>query len=912
MRIDGRGTVTVGARARRFLETDPGNTRSEFKRLMGTAQAIEFAAAKVSKRPEELAAEVLRSLRADVKEHLGLVPARAVISVPALFELPQSAATSEAARLAGFEKVELIQEPVASALAAGWTADEASGSWLVYDLGGGTFDVSLLETRDGLLRVVGHDGDNFLGGRDFDWALVDWVLADRRAPPASRSPGPTRRTPPPSASSSSPSRRPRSSSPGPTGPRSPCPAPSRSGAAPSTSIWRSSAPRWRASALRSSTGRSRCASGCSRRTGSRRRSSARIVLVGGPTVMPRLRSAVRDALGVRFGEGLDPMTLVAQGAAIYAATAGLDARAAAVSEEPGRRVWLQYPAMSSDLTPHVVGRLVDTGPSAEGLKLRIVRTDGAWTSEEANVDGEGAFVLTVDLLPRRPNVFRVEGSTAAGVAVELSPSTFTIVQGMTISDPPLSRTVGVALANDGVHVFFERGAPLPARRTFVLHTIESVARGSSSCLLKIPIVQGELEQAHLCRLVGALEIGGAAVKASLPAGAPVEVTLELDRGGHLSARALVPALNQVFEHVAHLLVPDATPESLDETVKAMRARLRELRSDAVRRDAQRVIGKLTFAEVSLAEVENDIAAARGGDADAAQKARRTLLEIDGLLEEADADKRWPELDEEAREELAYASALISRWGVPSEKQLFDEAARAVEKARAGRQPVELQRQLRVVRNLRVAAFHRDPKAWERLFERAASEADQCTDLVKAQALVRDGRKAMEKRRHRRAPAHRRGPVEALAGLGAEQEARVRLGGALAHGRQRHAEAERGLAGEDPRQPVLRARSPCPREPRARSSARGRSSSGCWSSGSESAATYATPVGPAPRTADKVRRAMAELRDPERRLEHELWARLDPSAAAPPPNPDAPEQKERPRADAPWKGALAALGWRASR
>src|SRR5205085_7283428 len=69
-------------------------------------------------------------------------------------------------------------EPVASALAAGWAPDAAdtAGAWLVYDLGGGTFDVSLLETRDGLLRVVGHDGDNFLGGRDFDWALVDWVL----------------------------------------------------------------------------------------------------------------------------------------------------------------------------------------------------------------------------------------------------------------------------------------------------------------------------------------------------------------------------------------------------------------------------------------------------------------------------------------------------------------------------------------------------------------------------------------------------------------------------------------------------------------------------------------------------------------------------------------------------------------
>ena len=178
VRLDGKGTATVGARAARFLDSDPRNTRSEFKRLMGTATALDFPAAKAGRLPEELAAEVLRSLRNDVKEQLGVLPEQAVISVPALFELPQSSATTKAAQLAGFTRVELIQEPIASALAAGWTASEGTGYWLVYDLGGGTFDASLLETRDGLLRVVGHDGDNFLGGRDFDWAIVDWAIGE--------------------------------------------------------------------------------------------------------------------------------------------------------------------------------------------------------------------------------------------------------------------------------------------------------------------------------------------------------------------------------------------------------------------------------------------------------------------------------------------------------------------------------------------------------------------------------------------------------------------------------------------------------------------------------------------------------------------------------------------------------------
>jgi molecular chaperone DnaK len=113
VRIDARGNVTVGGRAHRFLHRDPENTRGEFKRLMGSPSRLHFAAANVDKTPEELAAEVLRSLRKDVEAQLGFAPARAVVAVPALFELPQIRATSEAARLAGFERVETIQEPVA-------------------------------------------------------------------------------------------------------------------------------------------------------------------------------------------------------------------------------------------------------------------------------------------------------------------------------------------------------------------------------------------------------------------------------------------------------------------------------------------------------------------------------------------------------------------------------------------------------------------------------------------------------------------------------------------------------------------------------------------------------------------------------------------------------------------------------
>jgi molecular chaperone DnaK len=744
IRIDARGNVTVGARARRFLDSDPDNTRSEFKRLMGTAQPIRFAASGVEKKPEELSAEVLRSLRADIADQLGVAPARAVISVPALFELPQSSATSEAARLAGFERVELLQEPIASALAAGWTIEDSGGAWLVYDLGGGTFDVSLLETRDGLLRVVGHDGDNFLGGRDFDWAIVDWVLSQV----AKGGPTLTRANPEHAglvrkiklAAEEAKIELSRVAETSITVPNL-----EAFGKAFDVDVVidRATLERLCAPAV------DRSIAVCRRLLqahGVAEGGLTRVVLVGGPSVMPVVRRKVSAALGVPPAEGLDPMTLVAQGAAIYAATAGLEARPTAVEQVRGAKVWLQYPAMSSDLTPHVVGRLVErTGPvNSVPTEIRLLRGDGLWDSPWTPLDEEGAFVIPVSLVPRKPNVFRLEGKNLQGDTVQLDPATVTIVQGLTISDPPLSRTIGVALASNEVRVYFERGAPLPARRTFTLHTVESVARNAEKSFIKIPIVQGEYEQAHLCRMVGALEISGRELKQTLASGSEVELTIELDRGGRMSARALVPGIGQVFEHVAHLLVPEADPEVLASTVTAVRERLGELRTDAFRRGSKESLEKLARIDAALSEVGRDIDAARGGDQDAAQKARRALIEVDALIEGVELDRRWPELDREAREALIWSTGWVHEYGQPHEVSLYQETAKAVEKARQGRDPLELQRQLRLLRRLGGAAYGRHPDAWKHRFEDAASDAGNATDVAKAHALVKEGRDALAK------------------------------------------------------------------------------------------------------------------------------------------------------------------------
>ncbi|HEY0191654.1 MAG TPA: Hsp70 family protein [Kofleriaceae bacterium] len=736
VRLDKQARATVGTRARRFLEQDPSNTAAEFKRLMGTGKPIEFPAAGTTRKPEELSAEVLKALRQDITDQLGVAIDRAVISVPALFELPQSAATSEAARLAGFARVELLQEPIASALAAGWRAEQdGTGSWLVFDLGGGTFDASLLETRDGLLRVVGHDGDNFLGGRDFDWTITEHLASQLAVVP--------RRNNPAHAAALRVLRL----------------------AAEDAKIELSRGDKAQVSLAQPLTidGQEievdleldratverlctplvdRAIDVCLRlmqANGLAAGALSRLVLVGGPTVMPMVRNRVAARLEAQIAEGHDPMTLVAQGAALYAATAGLDGRAAAAAAPAGRQIWLQYPAVSSDLTPHVVGKFVGSDPPA---KISLVRADGGWTSTEASVAPDGTWLTTVSLLPRRACTFTIEARDAAGALVTVSPPSLTIVQGLTIGDPPLSRTLGVALASGHVQTYLERGAPLPARRTFTHHTIETVAKGSSDSVLRIPIVQGELSQAHLCRLVGTLDIGGDAVTDTVPTGSAVEVTIELDRGGRLAARALVPAIGQVFEHVAHLLVPEAAPEALDASVRDLRRQLMELRTDAFRHGLGQVIEKLDRIESRLSEAERDIDAAHGGDADAAQRARRTLLDVDATMTEADLACKWPELDEQSRRTAIYASSIVSQHGTEAERGLLQDVLAAMDKARRDKDAAELERQMRLASRLMNGAYNRTPEAWEAHFEHAASEVSKCSDLPRAQKLVGEGKAAI--------------------------------------------------------------------------------------------------------------------------------------------------------------------------
>ena len=169
------GERLVGQVAKRQAITNPENTISSIKRKMGTAEKVHAGGKDYT--PEEISAMILAKLKADAEAYLGEPVTEAVITVPAYFNDSQRQATKDAGKIAGLEVLRIVNEPTAAALAYGLDKDKDE-TILVFDLGGGTFDVSILELSEGTFEVQATNGDTHLGGDDFDQKIIDWMVGE--------------------------------------------------------------------------------------------------------------------------------------------------------------------------------------------------------------------------------------------------------------------------------------------------------------------------------------------------------------------------------------------------------------------------------------------------------------------------------------------------------------------------------------------------------------------------------------------------------------------------------------------------------------------------------------------------------------------------------------------------------------
>jgi molecular chaperone DnaK len=619
--VDNGGAVVVGAAAYAGASKSPADTATEFKRLMGTDDTRTFPGSGKRMTPEELSAEVLKELLRWAAADGGHTPNAAVITIPAMFQLPQCEATRRAAEMAGILHAPLLQEPIAAAIAQSGAGKVLDGSWLVYDLGGGTFDVSLVRSRAGRLQVLDHGGDNHLGGRDFD-RMVARSIADRIRREGRL--GDFKRTDPALADAFTRLR--------------------LEAERVRIALSKEEQVLYKVDDLARDAGGApvsfevaldrgeleslveplivRTTAMCAEllsRSGITAKELRGIVMVGGPTLTPCIPRIIERELGIEARHHMDPMNIVATGAAIFASTQQLPEKLR--THTTGSTVLkLEYEPMTTNPSPLLAGKIEGATKVA---KIRITRSGGGYDSGAIAVK-KGAFGADLELKQRELNVFILEGFDADGGKVAVEPSQITVLHGFSVAKPPLSQSVGVMLADNNVCWYLRKGAVLPARNTMVHTTTIELPKGHSGDAIHVPLVQGESNRADRNKVIGVLRIVAEKIERDLPRGTEVQVSMSIDEFSRTTSRAFVPLLDQWFDDVVFFHMETKKADDVGKGLSAQKDRLAEL---------EKLAAGLEEAEAA----EAPAAGASAGGPSPAPSTDSRVKEIEALLEEGDRD-----------------------------------------------------------------------------------------------------------------------------------------------------------------------------------------------------------------------------------------------------------------------------------
>ena len=530
--INKKGQIRLGARAKSRIADEDEDVHIEFKRQMGTDHLYQFASSGQSRKPEELSAEILKQLRVDAQERTGEVVEASVITVPAAFEKHQCDATRKAAQLAGFKESPLLLEPTAAALTFGFQADNAKTFWLVYDFGGGTFDAAIIKSEEGTIHVVHHGGDNFLGGSDIDWAIVEKLIAPRLVKEFGltdfargnekwkRAFAKLKRVAEMAKIDLSRNERTTLES---------CKFADDSGEEiefecelTRNEVINVAEP----IILRSIEISKRVL----KEQNLGKNAIEKIILVGGPTIAPYFKEMLTNKLGIPLDYSVDPLTVVARGAAVFAGTQRLNVRAAAPLAAGEFSIDLKHKPVGVDSAPMVGGKV--SGPSTQdftGFTLELVNTKTQWRSGKIALRPDGVFTATLPMLKRVSETrLQLNCMTQTIESKKSTPDRLTYTIGAVPEDQPLINSIGIALANNENDKIFKQGRGLPLKETRDYRTVHLVRQGQTGELIKIPIIEGENDLADRNRRIGELLIEAKNIRRDLPAGSEVEVTLCID------------------------------------------------------------------------------------------------------------------------------------------------------------------------------------------------------------------------------------------------------------------------------------------------------------------------------------------------------------------------------------------------
>ena len=755
--IDRRGTKRVGlsaANAQGRADT-AFDVQAEFKREMGQRVQRTFKLANKSMSPEELSAEVLMELRNAAELRFGTKPDAAVITVPAMFELPQTEATAHAAKLAGFTYSQLLQEPVAAAVAYGFESDAERAYWLVYDFGGGTFDASIVSIRDGQLTVVKHAGDNYLGGADLDWKIVEELLVPKLQSAYSLN-----------SISRAPNARDidrgrmmvlkrcaetikRDLS---TSEEVPLPEDyifDDDDENPVELEGLVTRAEFEALALpfvdRSIDIVTKLISDC----GIKKSDINRFLLVGGSTFIPLVRKRTA-AIGIPIGMELDPMTVVSRGAAIFASSQRLpSSRAKPTNVAVGTAtVQLEYNSVARDTSELVGGKVEINGkPAPSSTTVRIDRDDQGWNSGDIAIDPKGMFFTQVTIREKGQSVFRLTVRDSGGQSIGCIPESFAITKGIEVPSSPLPAGCAVGLADGRAKIIIPGGRAMPcAPEVYPAQFVRGLKKGAIDSL-KVPFLSGDepIADHNLCGTI--VHIYGKDISRDLPPGSALEITIEVDESGVPHMRVFVPLLDQTFEPSGRIELQFESADVLDSRKEALIAELNEIETKANGAN----LGSIAIAASTLSvcddfdEIDALTEKARNGDTVAAGQARRRLVDLAKKTNALSAQIDWPTTLADYNEAVDRVRKLAAESGDAIDRKTIDDVVKESAKAIDAKDTKMLSHCTAQLASIFIVIARKDPAFYVGVLEHLSQMEHRFPDRAAARRLFAEAAAAAQRR-----------------------------------------------------------------------------------------------------------------------------------------------------------------------
>jgi molecular chaperone DnaK len=724
-----------------------------FKRKMGTAERLRFHSTDRAYSPVDLSALLLKELR---ERHLDGDPLEAaVITVPASFDLRQSSATVEAGRKAGIRQVVLLQEPIAASLAyANMVSREERPDrpWLVYDLGGGTFDAAIVQVTHGELKVLDHEGDNYLGGMDIDQAIVEEFIYPRLVRDCgldeddiaefTSAAGRYRRFYGRFRFAAEEAKRELSVKTSATLDELEFGADPDDADDFSVTITRSDFE----GSIRKLIDRTLdLVKRLMTRNQLRPADLAFVLMVGGSTYIPYVRSRVGELLGIPVRHDVDPVAAIGIGAANFAATRAKDlgdAEQPLPLFAPRVSIKLAYTPASEEAEEILAARVEG---QFQGLFYRIEREDGGFDSglkpltERLNED--------LPLVPNSFNVFRLKVVDERGSIVEVDVGEIAIAHGTVIArGQPLTDNLCLEVDDltwrrTKLEEVFQRGIILPAKKQLTLAATKSLVRGSRDTI-EFRVCEGSPTlPPNVATQVGVLEIRGTEIDADIRRGSQITCSVRMDENRTLTVVAEIDATDQRFEQIFDPGERQVKMEELEERADEISQRICESMAQANTEEAYERSQQLKGLQRRVEKVRDAVLEILDDDlSDRRYQLDDQLREIATEYHGLENGTRSKELRNRLDEVVEEADRIIGEDGNDLDRRRL---ADAQQQALAARAELELQTAIEQVESIRWGVLWRSPKFLVATFQDLGQNYySRFSDRELADAYIQSGRQAI--------------------------------------------------------------------------------------------------------------------------------------------------------------------------